>query len=351
MKIGMMGAWNTDSGASIHAEFVGRGWKKLGHAVKVFSFYKHSFHGTAIVGEDEDYVTRCFTVWNGPPPRLDPVPFLTSDFEFFVTQDLGMLPKDELGKIFHWIKKRAKTITVIHDGKLAEDPGFYQFDWDAIVCFDKRYKEFLARAYPEERIHIIPYPCRSLEPGDRRKAREELNLPQDKKIVFLFGPAAKNSLENIPAIIPLKDKYPVMLLVVTRDREGIKGFGELKANHQIEVELREESPDIHQLYKYLWAADALLLTKKPAGWVVISSTVFQCLGAGCPIVAFNSDFVELFDKELMKFSNHEQLKENLIDIFEQKSAVQATLKAAEKYVKANSGEEIAKKFLKFFENI
>jgi len=351
MKIGMMGAWNTDSGASIHAEFVGRGWKKLGHQLQIFSFYRHSFHGTAIVGEDEDYVKRCFTVWDGPPPRLNPVPILTSDFDFFVTQDLGMLPKDELGKIFHWIKKKAKTITVIHDGRLADDPGFYQFDWDAIVCFDKRYRDFLVKAYPEKRIHIIPYPCHPLEYGDKQKARKELNLPGDKKIVFLFGPAAQHSLENIPAVISLAKKYPLMILVVTKDKNALKGYREIKKKYKVDLELRVDSPDIQQLYKYLWASDALLLTKKPGPWVVVSSTVFQCLGAGCPIVALNSNFVELFGKELFKFSNFAELKTNLIDIFQEKPRVKAKLKAAERYVKNNSGEEIAKKFLKLFNNL
>ena len=50
-----------------------------------------------------------------------------------------MLPKDLLGKIFHRIKKQAKTINVVHDGKLTDDSSFYQFDWDAIVSFDDRW--------------------------------------------------------------------------------------------------------------------------------------------------------------------------------------------------------------------
>ena len=34
MKIAMMGAWNTDSGASIHAELIGRSWIEKGIDLK-----------------------------------------------------------------------------------------------------------------------------------------------------------------------------------------------------------------------------------------------------------------------------------------------------------------------------
>ena len=115
MKIAMMSAWNEDSGASTHAELIGREWEKIGHDLKVFSFFTHDFDGTPIVGKDEDYVIRCFTTSTYEYPYLDPRPILEADFDNFVAQDLGMLPKDCLGKIFHHIQKKSCTLTVIHD--------------------------------------------------------------------------------------------------------------------------------------------------------------------------------------------------------------------------------------------
>ena len=125
MKIGLMGAWNTDSGASIHTELIGRNFIKLGHKIVVFSFFKHSFHGTAIVGEDEDYVNRCFTVSSAEKPQLLATPFLVNDYQFFVVEDLGMLPCDHLGKIFHWIEGDLPAPDTLIKGKI---------DWD------RRYK-------------------------------------------------------------------------------------------------------------------------------------------------------------------------------------------------------------------
>ena len=136
MNITMMSAWNTDSGVSVHAELIGREWVRMGHRLHLFSFFTSDFHGTAIVGEDEDYVVRCFTTSSCRERYLDPRPILGSDYEIFIAQDLGMLPKDELANIFHHIRRKASTITVIHDSGPSSDPSFYQFDWDRIVCFD-----------------------------------------------------------------------------------------------------------------------------------------------------------------------------------------------------------------------
>ena len=79
MKIAMVSAWNEDSGASIHAELIGREWVKMGHDLKVFSFFTYDFHGTAIVGKDEDYVVRCFTTSACESPYLDPRLILEAD--------------------------------------------------------------------------------------------------------------------------------------------------------------------------------------------------------------------------------------------------------------------------------
>jgi glycosyltransferase involved in cell wall biosynthesis len=279
------------------------------------------------------------------------VPFLTADYDIFVVQDLGMLPKDLLGKIFHRIKKKAKTVNVIHDGKLAEDPAFYQFDWDAVVCFDERYKSFLVKAYASDKIDVIPYPCYPLAKGDKVEARKELGLPLDKKIVFGFGPAAKTTVEVVNSIAELSRDYPLLLLVVTRDTTGIQEFGKLQKQEIMEIDLREEVPDIKRLYDYLHASDALIFNKKSASHVVVSSTVLQCLGSGCPIVARDSNYVEYLDKEVMKYSSEEELKKKLCSIFDESNEYKITMKAAEKYVKMNSAQAIGKQYIELFNSL
>jgi hypothetical protein len=351
LKIGMMGGWNTDSGASFHTELVGRAWLEQGHKLEIFTFYDYAFHGTQITGKDEDYVTRCFTVENYNPPKFNPVPFLTEDYEVFVAQDLGMLPKDQLGKIFHWIKKRAITINVIHDGKLSDNPSFYQFDWDAIVCFDKRYRDFLVKAYPSDRVYTIPYPCYAMNKGDKKAARAKLGLPQDKKIIYTFGPASELVFELIEPIIELKKEYPILFLATTKKDNVIKEFKRVQESGRLDIELREEAPDVSRLYDYLHAVDVLIFNKPSAEHVVVSSTAFQCMGSGCPMVAKNSNYVGYYGNEIMKFSNFTEFKDRLRSVFNKDSAFKSVMDSVEKYVAENSASEVGKKFIGLFNSL
>ncbi len=344
-----MGAWNTDSGASIHAEPIGREWVEAGHHLSVFSFYEYSIHGTAITDKDEDYVTRCFTTSKHPKVKLNPLPFLREDYEIFVVGDLGMLPQDPLRKIFHWIKRKAKTVNVIHNGGLSEDPSFYQFDWDAIVGFDERYIEFLKKGYPTELLHQIPFPCHPFRLGDKGAARGSLDLPVEKKILFMFGCAARTGVEMIPWILKYGSGYPLLILIVSKDKEAIIKAGQYSSIANIEV--REEILTLSQLYDYLHACDALILNKTSQPHVVISSTVFQCLGSGCPIIARDSNAIETLHNEVLKFRVQEEFGDHLVDVLEQGKKYERTVKDAKKYVIKNSAKEIADQFMELFEHL
>lgn len=353
MKIAIMGAWNTDSGASIHAELIGRSFVELGHKVSVLTFFKDSFHGTMVVGEDEDYVIRCFSVSSEESPQLLATPFLTSDYEFFVAEDHGMFPLGHLGKIFHWIKKKAKTIAVIHDGALKEDPDFYQFEWDAIVCFDERYYNFLKTAYPEKIIHIIPYPCFPWNPGNLEESRKALSLPLDKKIVFLFGPASEFGADKFDILTKINEEYPILVVVATKHRGSLQKWRMLKSKDARGIiEMREEGLSIEKLYQYLYASDLFLYNKptKP-GVVVVASTAFQCLGSGCPMVALESSFVEILGNSIYRYKNDGELKASIVSAFERDERYKKVIRNAEKYVKENTAMNIAKKFVELFKSL
>ena len=65
MKIGIMAAWNTNSGVAMHAEPIGKALRERGHKITVFSFHKNDYHGEGITAKDESYVKRCFGTRTG----------------------------------------------------------------------------------------------------------------------------------------------------------------------------------------------------------------------------------------------------------------------------------------------
>jgi glycosyltransferase involved in cell wall biosynthesis len=346
MNIAMMSAWNTDSGVSVHAELIGREWVKMGHRLYIFSFFTSDFHGTTIVGKDEDYVVRCFTTSNCANRYLDPRPILAADYEVFVAQDLGTLPKDELAKIFHHIRRKASAITVIHDSGPSSDPSFYQFDWDRIVCFDQRYEEFLQRYHPVDKISTIPFPCHPLRRGNQKEARMKLGLPHEGKILLIFGQRVKEHLPLLPVIREVNSQFPLSLLIVSQ-----KDLDELRGIEGIEVEIREESPSIESLYQYLHASDVLILHRNPCDGVVVSSAAFQCLGSGCPILASNSTFFETLRDVVITYSDFWEFKESLLDILNRGERYQTSQKALEGFIMKNSAEAIARKYIDLFQAI
>lgn len=346
MKIGMMTAWNQDAGAAISAELIGRQWVKDGHEVRIFSYILSDFHGKAIVGKDEDYVFRCFST--GEKKYLDPRPILECNPDIFITNDLGMFPMDELAKIFPLIKRKAKTINIIHESKLPSNPSFYQFEWDRLICFDQRYKDFLRRVYPDELIEIIPYPCDHWRTGDKEVARERLNLPQSEYIIFTFGQCIDEKVKILPTLQELANRYPILLLVVsTQDPGPLKG-------NSLKIEIRKEAPDLERLYDYLYAADLLINNQRAIGddRAMVSTTTYQCLGSGCPIFACASEkFKTTPDDIIIKYRSYEELRQNFVKFFEDSDIRERLKKRQKEYVRRYSPEKIAKMYIELFNEV
>lgn len=347
MKIAMMSRWNIPCGVSLHAELVGRAWVDMGHDLRVLAPVELKGYQC---DEDEPYVKRCYTLGehrNRPGFFFDPKPFLTLDCDVFVVQNLEILPMEELLKVYPFVRERAKTVFMVHEGKAPKDPIFYEFNWDAIVCFDERYQKFLKEIYREGKIKIIPYPCHPIMHGDKVEARRKLALPLDKKIVFNYGIGIYRHLHLLPILERLNQKYPLILLTLTHIQDWHDLFEAVSGRYAF-VELRKGDIPIKELYTYLHASDALLVHKDSAEAIVVPSTAYLCLGSGCPILAYDTNFFEIFDREVVKYSG---LEEALVDVFEERGRVNETLRIAEQYVRKNSSYEIAKKFISLFESL
>ncbi|MFZ2070379.1 MAG: hypothetical protein WAV32_01995 [Halobacteriota archaeon] len=338
MKIGMMSTWNVPCGAAVHAELVGRSWIEKGHKLTVFA----PLEEIKTREKDEPYVIR-----NYSKDYLNPEPFIEADYEAFVHHNISKMPMKELFDIFPRIKEKAKTVLIAHQGRILDDPYFAKFDWDAIVCFDERWKRFLVDIFPAEKIHIIPYPCHPICHGDKTEARRKLGLPEDKKIVLIYGISAHKYFSLLPRIARLNKKYPLILLVLTSVDDWFDLFEALKWRYKF-IELRKEALSTEELYTYLHASDCLIYHSDSSRDAVLSSTVHLCMGAGRPILAHYSNFVEEFNTEVL---NYGDVEEKLMDVFEDRESCKATLKAASEYVKRNSAEVIAQKFIQLFETL
>ncbi|MBW1669429.1 MAG: hypothetical protein JRJ66_15570 [Deltaproteobacteria bacterium] len=115
------------------------------------------------------------------------------------------------------------------------------------------------------------------------------------------------------------------------------------------MEIRKESPPLDRLYDYLHASDVLIVRRGQCNGVVVSSTVYQCLGAGCPILASDNNFFETLKEVVVTFSDSNEFKEKLMDILTKKECYDAKRKALPIFLESNSAESIAKRYIELFD--
>lgn len=344
----MMTLWNAANGASIHAELVGRAWVKQGHELKVFSAKKHP-DGRPTSQPDENYVIRHFTVDEVTPftkvSFFDPAPLLEEDYEVFVAQNVERLPVGRLLELFPKVRKKASTINIVHEPYPPKDSLYYKFKWDAIVCFDHRYKEYLTKYFPEDIIHIIPYPYHPMVLGNKIEARKKLNLPLEKKILFSFGIRARCISLLPPVLREVNEKFPLRYVVVANPGSKVETLRRLTGEYEF-MDLRIESIPLNEAYTYLHAADAHLIHRQLSNKnsIVVSSTIFQTLGSGCPILFNDSKYVELQGDEVTKYSDEEDLKAKLAEILQNGF----NISKVERLLSRQSSDVIAEKFIQLF---
>ena len=353
MRITMLTTWNATDGTSYHAELLGREFAKI-HKLTVFaptfeSMSKDPHHLPITSGKDEDFVIRGFEQTWGSRGWVDDR-LCNENCDVLVVESLDRMPIQTLLEMFPRIK--ARKVQVVHEWALPDNPGYYELDFDAIVCFDERYKTMLLERYPEQKIHIIPYPCHPYARGNKGIARDKLGLPKDALILFSFGRQPLTEYDDYLWLAnELGEEYSLTYLVVRSDNleDSERVSRRLRSVSPFCV-VRSERPSIDRVYDYLHAADIHLVPKAPSTNIVVSSTVFQCLGAGTPIVISDTRYVEELDKEVVKYrpNDRAELKSQVSRLLNEDNFRKVTLAAARKYVRENSAQKIAEKFMVLF---
>ena len=361
MKIAIMSPWNDCCGVSVHAELIAKEWMNKGREIVVFATTDERVGGRIPVeAEDETFVYRNWEMYrygakvedeSGLDLYFDPNPIVNEDYDLFVIEKPCLTPLGKLLKIFDEVKKKATTIAVIHEGRVPKNVNFYKFDWDIITLFDKRYKELLVDAISEDNTHIVPYPCHPIVEGNMQEARSELNLPpnENTKIILAYGIRLNNLREVLPTFKSLRKKYDVVLLMLASHEESVRAAMDIARKCKFAM-FRKEAPPISRLYTYFHASNAILVHKGSADYLPTSSAVHLCLGSMRPILCPDNNFVEVFDGEIMKYSNLDGLRERLIDVFNWRN-VQPILSNARKYVMKNSASNVANSLIRLAQSV
>jgi hypothetical protein len=300
--------------------------------------------------EDGPLVRCCFAVDRSPVKGLtelwlDASALLEEDYDVLLVENLELLPMGRLAQVWDRVRAKATTVLVIHEGFPPAYPDFYRLEFDAVVCFDGRYRDRFARRFPWERLHVIPFPAHPWRPGDRPEARRRLGFAKDYKIVLSTGTAHSQHLLTLPVLEALAARLPLLYIVL--EPPPVNPL--LQAAQMCHPFLRvvPESLSVDGLFGYLHAADALLLYKQ-SPLLVISSTVHLTLGSGCPIVVAQSRYTEDLGEEVLRFRELDQLEACLEAVF---SGHQPPCEAQQRFLAERGSGRVAAAFLELFEQV
>jgi hypothetical protein len=101
---------------------------------------------------------------------------------------------------------------------------------------------------------------------------------------------------------------------------------------------------------YLFASDVAIFHKFQSLYLgVVSSTAFQALGAGCPIlVPGMSDYFKPLENEVLHYHDIHDLQEKLVEILKDGDKRRFVIDQADGFCSVNSPQIIAKRFIDFF---
>ena len=358
MRIAIMSPWNDACGVALHAELIGRAFLELSHDIVVFGAKDERVKGRIPLDvEDEPFVYRNWEMYrygwrirddNELNLYFDEKPLLEENYDAFIIEKPTLSPLGKLLKIFNEIRSKATTIAVMHEGEPIINENFMKLNFDAYTIFDKRFLNILGNILPSDKTFIIPYPCHPIKTGDRKKAREKLDLPLDKKIVLVFGIRIKNLFDILPVLERLSNEYDLLLLIIAKEKENAEA-GRRIADKYEWAEFRYGAPPTSVIYDYLHASDAVLFHRGPANYIPVSSAVHQTLGALTPIICPDNNFFETFNKEVLKYRSLTELEERLREVFEHQPVVNEVIRNAKEFVRKHEARKIAEMYLKLIE--
>ena len=339
--IGILSRWNATCGISLHAELIGHEFIRLGYKLKVFAPYIKSANKWwhhKILREDEVYIKRCYeeVAPDSTGGAIDKEAILSEEFDCLIIESYASLPYKAIEEIFPELKKKAKVIAVIHEGR-RKDIKYSLDNFDRVVVFDERYKKMLGKS---AKVEIVPYPCNPVVKSDRRFAEDGL-----KFLTFGRQPSYEY-YDYIKALDDLSKRYDFTYKVIRSD--GLIPFKR--------PWLVQERRRIDDVYPVLHSADLHLIPKRQTSYVVVSSTLCQCLGALVPTVVPDTRHFETLPeiegvKPAIVYKDVDDLKEKIERVIEDEDYRRKVLRAAEKYVEENRSDKIAQTFLRLLDSI
>lgn len=353
MRIALISSWNACCGVATHAELVFEALKGKGHLLRVLAPVSYEDDATKrIHAPDDPCVTKCYSFLRYGDRctdvelqgnlYFDTRPLLETGFDLIIVEKPTSVPLKPLMEALPRLKEKSRLVAIIHEGTAPKNPYLRRVHWDAAAIFDERYRVLVRGVIPDDRIHVVPFPCHPVDQRSQGQARDHLGIPRDADVVFSYG-----GLEGYEPVIEAaegvgEERGALVYLLLVGDT---RAYTELKRRLKQDTVCRAlfGRPPSSVLYDYLCASDAIILHKGKPSHVAVSSSAHLCMGSLTPIVCSDTPYFEGHRGEVVKYRDMGELQERLIKVLEGKTP-QVTVKAR-KYVETNMADKAAQRIL------
>ncbi len=357
MRIGILSRWNATCGVSLHAEALGREWVGKGHEILVLAPLESTadadWHHRHLDVADEPWVRRVYAEVNNPFDEgwVNVEEFLMHRFDVFLIEGYFRLPVRALKNIVEKIKRSGTPVVlVLHEYNVERSKPLMELPSDAIVVFDERFIREILQPLKIDlgKVRVISYPV--LRPNTRDVVRP--HFAEGKTLFFSFGRQPPEEYV---------DFYEALRTIRRSDGDVlywiIRSDGELPFNEGWIYQWRER-PSLEKLYSYLRGSDFHLLPKaRGEGKVVVSSTIYQTIASGTPIITRDGRYVETIptDEEgfgaIVKYRDVSDLVHKIELLMKDEGLRRRVIDEALKFTEEFSVEKVAEEYLNLFTEI
>jgi glycosyltransferase involved in cell wall biosynthesis/SAM-dependent methyltransferase len=305
-----------------------------------------------------DEVRRLF-----PVKLLRSLEFLEHGALVHLQHEFGIFPNvdDVVSKRTKNLYKVCTWHTVIREpaGMMLKHYHEVDLNYDAHIVHNDLAKKYLS-AYTRKPIYVIPHGSVIFQPTQKDVARKALNLPLDRKIVFLFGFAAET--KGFEEVATTASKLKDTLFIISGaihdllKEHGMKVVLGLKSVGAGNVLVLERYLSEGEINLYASAADVLLFNYKTPSFVSSASgALHRVLAAGKPIVCtVDNRLIELEDGvHALKYrqGDTEAMIHNLNLIFEDKDLAETLGRNARKLAEKTSWRNVAEMHIKVYNKV
>jgi len=284
--------------------------------------------------------------------------------------EYSLYPTPDLNRFLNKLRRRGITSAITMHGwsdLSVEENEVIENKADKIIVLNDRFRRrLIERGNSPDKVMVIPMGFRQFKLEERAKVRARLRIPDDRKVVGIYGffELWKRFDVGAKAVALLREKYPNISLLVRSfskrykmAKEAEKIFGEVVKSEGIdviEIGARDMYLPLEKIASVLHACDVLLYPYQELFTYSSSAAIRDGISSFVPIVASDIPFFgDIPDGCVLKVKSggYEDMATAIARIFEDEELRERMIKCQREVVEKYSWDNVAREFLEVIGSI